>query len=174
MKHLNKFTAYIALGGNLGDVVTSMTKAINLLTEIAHIKKCSSLYKTPPWGNVKQPDFLNACIKITTNLKAEKLLEYCQNIENKLERQRTEKWGARTIDLDLLFHSETKTYISNKLILPHPYMFERAFVLVPLCEIEPNLLINNKTIKDYAGNMPNEELDKILLANNNKKWKTIV
>lgn len=171
---MKNFEAYIALGGNVGDVAKTMQQAIYELSKISNIEKCSSLYQTPPWGNVNQPNFLNACIKINTQLLPIELLLACKAIEKKLGRKSTEKWAPRVIDLDILCHFATKSYESEYLTLPHPYMCVRAFVLLPLQEIAPELQINNKSLDYYINKLKKEDLDKILLDNTNKKWKTIV
>ena len=171
---MNGFSAYIALGGNIGDVASNMLQCIALFDEACSVEKCSSLYTTPPWGYENQAMFLNACIKIKTEMLPEKLLKYCKHLENIFGRQRSDKWGPRTLDLDILFYRPIPNYKSKDLKLPHPFMLQRAFVLLPLCEISPNLKINSKTIKFYVNNLKIEDVSKILLDKTNKKWKTIV
>jgi 2-amino-4-hydroxy-6-hydroxymethyldihydropteridine diphosphokinase len=108
------------------------------------VTKLSALYETPPWGKKDQPDFLNGVIAVETDLNGFDLLSLCQTIEAKLGRVRHEKWGARTIDLDIVYSPDV-TYDTERLKLPHPYMTERAFVLMPLVDVAPNLIINGET-----------------------------
>ncbi len=171
---MKETSAYIALGGNIGDVAANMLHSIALFNEVCSVQKCSSLYITPPWGYKKQNMFLNACIKLKTQMLPEDLLKYCNHLENIFGRQRREKWGPRTLDLDILFYKAIPYYKSKDLTLPHPFMLQRAFVLLPLCEIAPNLEIKSKTIKFYVNNLKIEEVSKIMLDKTNKKWKTIV
>ena len=102
------------------------------------IRKISPVYETDPVGNPDQPRFLNMVVSIETNIKPLCLLDYLGDIEKKLGRERNEKWGPRTIDLDILLYDELIT-ISDRLTLPHPRMHQRRFVLVPLAQINPNL-----------------------------------
>lgn len=163
---------YIGLGGNIGDVARNMQLAINKLSNIGIIQKLSSLYCTKPWGYEHQANFLNSCLTFKTEFLPEKMLAYCQMIEASLGRVRSKKWGPRLIDIDILFCLPISYYKSKNLCLPHPYMLKRAFVLVPLYEIAPDLQIKNKTIKFYINRLKNEELDKILLDKTNKTWNT--
>lgn len=94
----------------------------------------SPIYETPAWGKTDQADFLNLACQVETNLSAQDFLSVCQNIEQELERVRIEKWGQRTIDLDIVFWDEQVIEEEN-LIVPHPYAHERAFVLLPLADI---------------------------------------
>src|SRR5262245_38391899 len=94
----------------------------------------SSLYRTPPWGKTDQPDFLNAAAAVRTTLSPRGLLDLCLETERKLKRVRAERWGPRLIDMDLLIFGD-RTIDEEGLVLPHPRMLERAFVLVPLAEI---------------------------------------
>jgi 2-amino-4-hydroxy-6-hydroxymethyldihydropteridine diphosphokinase len=118
-----------------------------MLDSSAHVSvtAVSSLYKTPPWGKTDQPDFLNGAALIETDLDGPALLRVCQHIETSLGRVRHEKWGARTIDIDLVYSPDV-TYDTDVLKLPHPYMTERAFVLIPVRDIAPELIINGKAI----------------------------
>jgi 2-amino-4-hydroxy-6-hydroxymethyldihydropteridine diphosphokinase len=132
--------AYISLGSNLGNRSENIQQAIDYLYACPQVKilKISSLYKTEPWGVKKQPEFLNAVIKLQTDLGPESLHRYLQEIEYKLHRKRDKKWGPRTIDLDILFFG--KILIDEEdLKVPHPEIADRAFVLIPLAEIAPKL-----------------------------------
>ncbi len=137
---IHKSTCYIGLGSNLENPQQQILSAIEQLRAIKNtiIKKCSSLYHTKAIGNESQPDFVNAVIEIETTLSPHELLQQLLIIEQQHGRKRIEKWGPRTLDLDiLLFDSIVLT--TDELTIPHPRMLERAFVLVPLFEIAPEL-----------------------------------
>lgn len=139
--------AYIGLGGNLGDPVHAMAEALRALdaSETTRVVAVSPVFRTPPWGPVEQPPFLNACAAIETALSAEALLSLCLSIEASLHRDRSVRWGPRTIDLDILDYGGA-TVRSDRLTLPHPRMGERAFVLVPLAEIAPHFSVRDRRI----------------------------
>lgn len=129
-------SVYLGVGSNLGNRCKNIKKAMSLLEGIPGIKlsKISSLYNTLPVGGPKQRNFLNGAIKIKTNLSPLILLENLKGIEKKLGRRKTIKNGPRQIDLDILFYGNILMN-TKKLRIPHPYMFERNFVLKPLKEI---------------------------------------
>ncbi|WP_242145725.1 MULTISPECIES: 2-amino-4-hydroxy-6-hydroxymethyldihydropteridine diphosphokinase [unclassified Bacillus cereus group] len=135
-----KNTVYIALGSNMGDRYTYLTQAINLLDKNSNIQveDVSSVYETDPVGYTDQNRFLNLVIKISTNLLPQELLTVTQKIEIELGRKREIRWGPRTIDLDILLYNQDNIEAEN-LIVPHPRMFERAFVIVPLLEINQDI-----------------------------------
>lgn len=138
--------AYIGLGANLGNRGETMRAALRRMEEHPHLRveRISHFYETPPWGKTDQPQFLNAAACISFDGSAHELLRVLQRIEHELGRVRNEHWGARTIDLDVL-HVEGATCADAALRLPHPYLTERAFVLVPLAEIAPNLMVHGKS-----------------------------
>jgi 2-amino-4-hydroxy-6-hydroxymethyldihydropteridine diphosphokinase len=133
--------AYIGLGSNLGDREAMIRLAIDDLARLPEttLAKASSLYDTEPAGEVDQPNFLNAVAAIDTQLTARQLLWNLQLIEKRLGRVRTQKWGPRTIDLDLLLYGSL-ILEEPDLRVPHPELLRRSFVLVPLVEIEPLLV----------------------------------
>ncbi len=137
--------AYIALGSNLGERLENLKQALELLEgEIAiMIQEVSAVYETAPVGGPKQEPFLNACAAITTNLLPTQLLLKMLGVEETMGRIRKERWGPRIIDLDLLIY-EGATMITPLLELPHPRLAERDFVLFPLFDIAPDLLIPAK------------------------------
>jgi 2-amino-4-hydroxy-6-hydroxymethyldihydropteridine diphosphokinase len=143
---------HIALGSNLGSSIKNLERALTEITRFAQIISVSSLYKTKPWGVTDQPDFINAVASIETALSAEELLDELLKIEKGMGRERVTKWGPREIDLDILTFGNRKFDVS-RLMIPHPHMFERAFVLVPLAEIDPSFkaAIEKLPAEDIAG-----------------------
>ncbi len=141
-----KTIVYIGLGSNLGHKQENLAEARLLLEQVPGITiiKASSLYQTLPWGNVEQEDFINQVLEAESEINAFQLLERLQEIEIKLGRLRNGMWGPRTIDLDILLFGEERIREKN-LIIPHPHMLERLFVLVPLAEISPELIFPNGT-----------------------------
>ena len=132
--------AYLILGGNLGDRRANLENAISQLEQKGVVLLCkSSIYKTAAWGNEDQPDYYNQVIKVATHLDAIYLLRLCLEVEAILGRIRKEKWGERTMDIDILYFND-KVMNSDELKLPHPRIEERRFVLVPLVEIAPDFI----------------------------------
>lgn len=135
--------AWLGLGSNLQQPVSQVRDALGRLGQLEGIEilKTSSLYRTPAWGDEQQDDFINAVVQIETNLAPVPLLHILQSIENKMGRQRSgRRWGPRLIDIDLLLYGNYR-YESEELELPHPRMHERAFVLIPLCELDKAISI---------------------------------
>lgn len=135
-----KETVYIALGSNLGDRAEFLYRARQLLSEFITEMHCSRLYETPPWGVLEQPLFLNQVLRGDTTLPPLKLLDSLKNIEKHLGRKTTLRFGPRVIDLDILLYGE-RVIRSARLQVPHPRMLERAFVMLPLAELSPDLII---------------------------------
>jgi 2-amino-4-hydroxy-6-hydroxymethyldihydropteridine diphosphokinase len=127
--------AYVGLGANLGDAAGSVERALHALGELGRLRRRSSLYRTPPWGKTDQPAFVNAVALLETALTPQDLLEALQRIEVRLGRQPTAHWGPRVIDLDLLLYDDLNIDEPD-FHVPHARMYERAFVLVPLSEID--------------------------------------
>lgn len=127
---------YLSLGSNIGDSACNLTTAITLIEKESKITliKTSSYYQTKPVGGVIQDDFVNCVIEIQTTLNPVELLKVCQSVETRLKRERIVRWGPRTIDVDILLYGDM-TINSDCLTIPHPRMYERAFVMVPLTEI---------------------------------------
>jgi 2-amino-4-hydroxy-6-hydroxymethyldihydropteridine diphosphokinase len=144
-------SALIALGGNVGDVPDTFSRAIAMLCDDQYVwlKESSSYYRTPPWGVEDQPAFVNAAIGVATTLSPQELLGRMKEVEWHLGRNRAFelRWGPRTIDLDLLAYDDL-VLSDAKLTLPHPRLFERAFVLVPLAEIAPDRAIAGVRVRD--------------------------
>lgn len=139
--------ACIGLGSNLGDSLQILKEALSSLQKTGSIQlqKCSACYLNTPWGLEDQPDFYNAVAGIQTGLSASNLLSSLQQIEQEFDRKREEKWGPRTLDLDILCY-ENLQQNNPALRLPHPHFAERDFVLVPLAEIYPDLIISGKPV----------------------------
>ncbi len=131
---------YLALGSNLGDRLSYFKKAVALLEE-GHVKvrRHSTVIETDPVDAPPQAKYLNGVLKVETDLSPEDLLVLTQSIEHKLGRVRQVFHGPRVIDIDILLYDDIKL-VSRKLIIPHPHMFERSFVMKPLKEINPNVL----------------------------------
>jgi 2-amino-4-hydroxy-6-hydroxymethyldihydropteridine diphosphokinase len=149
----------IALGGNLGDVQASFDRAIPLICERAGgtLTARSANYRTPPWGDEDQPAFINACIRMDTSLQPHELLAELQAVERAFGRDRVNerRWGPRRLDLDLLAYDEL-TLATPDLTLPHPRLFGRAFVLVPLAEIAPDRQIAGRTAAECLAHVAAE------------------
>ena len=150
MQTSNLQTVYLLLGSNLGNRKEILDKAIELLSQkVGIIISQSKDYETKPWGITDQPDFLNLAVSIHTHLKPLEILEQTQSIENQLGRIRREKWGARLIDVDIMFYGD-KIIEEPNLKVPHPLMQERDFALTPLAEIAPNFVhpVLGKTVSE--------------------------
>ncbi len=134
---------FLGLGGNLGDPAQAMGEALRRLDADAatEVIAVSSLYRTPPWGKLDQPDFINAAAEVRTALGPRDLLDLCLAEEHRLKRERRERWGPRLIDIDILLYGDRRVSEPG-LDIPHPRMTERAFVLVPLAEIASDLTID--------------------------------
>lgn len=142
--------AFLALGGNIGDVEQAFRVALETLRAHPQIKnlQVSPVYRTPPWGKTDQPDFLNMAAEIDTDLSAHALLDLCLEIERASGRVREERWGPRTIDLDIIAYGDA-VISDDRLNVPHPHAHERAFVLAPLNDIAPDLMISGKRVRDW-------------------------
>jgi 2-amino-4-hydroxy-6-hydroxymethyldihydropteridine diphosphokinase len=148
--------AYLSLGANLGDARATIAEALARLDAGgARVVARSADFQTPPWGKLDQPAFINVCAEIATALSPSELLHLCLATEAALGRQRLEKWGPRTIDIDLLTYGEA-IVATPELTLPHPHMLQRAFVLVPLLDIAPRLKIAGEPIAAIAAKLPHD------------------
>lgn len=137
---------YIGLGSNLDDPAAQLRSALEQIQEIPHttLVACSSFYASAPVGPGEQPDYVNAVARLDTELPPEALLDALQAIENRHGRERTLRWGARTLDLDILLYGNQQLD-SARLCVPHPRMAERNFVLQPLAELAPDLSMPDGT-----------------------------
>jgi len=131
---------YISLGGNVGNTQEIFKEALQIIAEkVGEITQKSSLYQTAAWGNIPQNDFLNQVIELETSLNPNELLDSLLTIELYFKRDRKEKWGPRTLDLDILYYNQ-ELIVTEYLQVPHPRIKERNFILIPLAEIAPNWL----------------------------------
>ncbi|KGA96316.1 2-amino-4-hydroxy-6-hydroxymethyldihydropteridine pyrophosphokinase [Alkalihalobacillus alcalophilus ATCC 27647 = CGMCC 1.3604] len=150
----------LALGSNIGNRQEYLKQALALLQEHTHIQlnNQSPIYETEPVGYVDQQPFLNMVVEIATSLEPLKLLEVTQSIELECGRKRDVRWGPRTLDLDILLYDEENMEVEN-LSIPHPRMLERAFVMIPLSDLQPDRLICNqqKTVGEIAQSLPDKE-----------------
>jgi 2-amino-4-hydroxy-6-hydroxymethyldihydropteridine diphosphokinase len=155
---------FIALGGNVGDVRATFGKAIPNICGMAQaaLLARSSDYATPPWGDQQQDRFINACIEIDTSLDPHALLWVLHKVEQRFGRNRAQerRWGPRTLDLDLLAYDDISLR-RPELTLPHRHLFERAFVLMPLCEIAPDRIIAGRSIKDALAELSTEGIERL-------------
>ena len=140
----------LGLGGNLGDPLASIEAALAGLAARGVVTTARSRpYRTAPWGPVAQPDFVNLCARATTALAPRAVLAAALAVEAGLGRERRERWGPRTIDVDLLVY-DALALAEPGLTLPHPRLTERAFVLVPLAEIAPDWIVAGRRVADWA------------------------
>ena len=135
MEHI----AYLALGSNLGNRLGNLKNAISNLTPQMDVKKKSPVYETPPWGHTDQPPFLNQCVMVETYLEPENLLPHLKRLETVLGREPTFENGPRVIDIDILFYDDL-ILNTPPLVIPHPRLHMRGFVLVPLNDIAPDMV----------------------------------
>jgi 2-amino-4-hydroxy-6-hydroxymethyldihydropteridine diphosphokinase len=153
---------YLGLGSNIDDKETHITQALHLISQICTIKKTSHLYLTEPIGNTKQEWFLNCAVEVETKLHPEQLLSSFKSIERTLGRIKTKKNGPRIIDIDILFYADQVVQTKN-LVIPHPLLQERLFVLQPLMDLNPDFVhpLLKKSIQELYKNNPGEK--KVLL-----------
>lgn len=154
----NFYPLYLSLGGNVGNVVETFQKAKVLISKnIGKIIIVSGLYKTAAWGLENQPDFLNQVLLVNTKLSPTQVLTQALAIEKELGRVRLQKWGERTLDIDLLFYDDS-VLEEEHLIVPHPRISERKFILIPLKEISENLLhpVLKKTVSQLLSECKDE------------------
>jgi 2-amino-4-hydroxy-6-hydroxymethyldihydropteridine diphosphokinase len=148
---MKEHTVYLALGSNLGDRRANLKEAIAALPPQMEVNAKSSVYETPPWGYEDQPKFLNQVIKAKTYLDAEPLLKHLKRLEVALGRKESFPNGPRLIDMDILFYDDL-VLNTPALSVPHPRLHERGFVLLPLMDINPDLVhpINKKSVREMA------------------------
>lgn len=160
MSNAAPFDAIIALGSNIGDKRATIARALERLCAdgVVRVLARSRDFKTPPWGKTDQPWFVNACALVATQLAPRPLLERCLAVERQLGRVRAEKWGPRIIDLDVLVH-RAGAFDEPDLILPHPRITERAFVLAPLADVAPDLTLKGRTVRQWLADIDQTGVD---------------
>jgi 2-amino-4-hydroxy-6-hydroxymethyldihydropteridine diphosphokinase len=156
--------AFLALGGNVGDSRAILDHAVALLCDGADVRLLarSADYRTPPWGVTDQPPFVNLCIAVGTALAPQRLLTRAQEVERALgrDRARERRWGPRTADIDIIAYDDLSLNEAD-LVLPHPRLFERAFVLIPLAEIAPDLVVSGTRIAEAAARCGQGTIEKL-------------
>jgi 2-amino-4-hydroxy-6-hydroxymethyldihydropteridine diphosphokinase len=154
--------AALGLGGNVGDVGAALGRALAALGAARGVElvRTSSLYRTAPWGPIAQPPFLNMAVVVRTTLSPHQLLDLCLAIEKKEGRIRTERFGPRTLDMDILAFGDL-AISDERLVLPHPRLMERAFALVPLAEIAPHLMIGAISVAEAARRLDRTGIEKL-------------
>lgn len=155
--------AFLSLGSNLGDRLNNLKEAVNIIGRYAgvSVERVSSVYETGPVGEVEQDNFYNVVVEIRTGLTARGLLELAQIVERALKRERKIRWGPRIIDVDILLYGDV--FVSEQdLVVPHPEMKNRAFVLIPLIEIAPEIkLPEDKPASVYLEVVAGQKVEKV-------------
>lgn len=151
---------FLGLGSNLGDRRESLDHALDLLSAKVRITSRSSYYETEPVGYADQPWFMNRVVAGETALTPTELLAFTQSVEHALKRVKTIRWGPRTIDVDILLYDDV-VLDTDSLTIPHPRMKERAFVMVPLAEIAPGLVIGGETVEAILTRLEGEAIRKL-------------
>jgi 2-amino-4-hydroxy-6-hydroxymethyldihydropteridine diphosphokinase len=146
---MKEHIVYLALGSNLGNRLSNLKEAIAALPPQMEVKAKSAVYETPPWGYEDQPKFLNQVIKAITYLDPEPLLKHLKRLEVTLGRKETFQNGPRLIDMDILFYDDL-ILNTRSLVIPHPRLQERGFVLLPLMDIDPDLThpVSKKSVRE--------------------------
>lgn len=154
MPEASPVTAYVALGSNLGDRRAHLKSAFAALAALpgTRLLARSAIFETPPFGPAGQQNYYNAAAALSTTLAPRSLLDALFAIEQARGRVRRERWGPRTLDLDLLLHGDASMN-DERITLPHPSMLERAFVLAPLCEIASGLVLNGRTLAQHLAGL---------------------
>jgi 2-amino-4-hydroxy-6-hydroxymethyldihydropteridine diphosphokinase len=164
---MSESTVYIAIGSNLGERRANCKKAVQLLASVGEVLSVSPLYDTAPWGVTKQPRFLNGAVLLSTTLSPVGLLAELKSIESKMGRVKAseERYGPRIIDLDIIFFDDIVKDVEAEegLVLPHPRMHERAFVLKPLADIAPEVIHPKlkKSVRELLAALPAEDRENI-------------
>lgn len=153
---------YLALGSNVGDRQANLRAARHALPPAVDLQACSPIYHTPPWGYDDQPEFLNQALEATTRLPPADLLAYLKSIEHTLGREKTFRYGPRVIDIDILFYGD-RVIEEEGLIIPHPRLHERAFVLVPLADLAPefNHPVLDKTVTELLESVDRQGISRL-------------
>jgi 2-amino-4-hydroxy-6-hydroxymethyldihydropteridine diphosphokinase len=167
---LGETVAALGLGGNIGDPVRAMAEALTALErrDDCVVLAVSRLYRTPPWGKTDQAWFFNACALVRTTLLPEPLLDACLGIEREMKRERIERWGPRTIDLDVLTYGGLRLQ-TERLELPHPRMTGRGFVMMPLADIAADMVVDGRPVASW---LAEADIAGIEVADDSRDWWT--
>lgn len=156
--------AFLSFGGNIGDARATLDRAVAAFCDGAAVRLTarSSDYRTAPWGVEQQPPFINLCIAVETELSPRALLDRALAVERAFGRARTAelRWGPRTLDIDILTYDDAAVNETG-LVLPHPHLFKRPFVLVPLIEIRPDLTIGGTSLKRALESLDRQEVERL-------------
>jgi len=156
--------AFVAFGGNVGDARDTIARAIAQFCDGDRVRLIarSSDYRTPPWGKTDQPAFINACIIVETGLTPLGLLDRAHEVERAFgrDRHKEERWGPRSLDIDLLTYGDDMLDDPD-LTLPHPRLFERAFVLAPLTEIAPNAVVAGRSLREALERLDQSGIERL-------------
>ncbi|MBU5306404.1 2-amino-4-hydroxy-6-hydroxymethyldihydropteridine diphosphokinase [Clostridioides mangenotii] len=151
---------YLGLGTNMGDRLLNLKRAVEYLESFEGIRivKLSKVYETKAWGYTDQDDFLNMCLEVETDIDKHEVLQICQEVEQRLHRKRIIRWGPRTIDVDILFYND---FVSDdeELILPHPRIKQRAFVIIPLLDLDEDIMLKGKKLRHYLDLLPGVDIE---------------
>ncbi|AVA21768.1 MULTISPECIES: 2-amino-4-hydroxy-6-hydroxymethyldihydropteridine diphosphokinase [unclassified Rhizobium] len=168
MPETGQTRATLGLGGNLDNPVKAMAlalRALDVRTD-CHVAAVSRLYRTPPWGKTDQSFFYNSCAAVDTTLSPEALLDVCLGIERDMKRVRIERWGPRTIDIDILTYGDLER-AEPLLEIPHPRMTERGFVLMPLADFGADLVVSGRKVADW---LSEADVQGIEVADESRDW----
>ena len=159
---MKEHIVYLALGSNLGDRLANLKEAIAALTPQMNVKAKSQVYETPPWGYEDQPKFLNQVVRAKTYLEPEQLLKHLKRLEVALGRKESFPNGPRLIDIDILFYDDL-VLKTPALVIPHPRLHERAFVLMPLMDIDPDLVhpVSKKSVREMMALCNSKGIEKV-------------
>jgi len=162
--------AYLCLGGNLGNPRETMAAALRRIDadRLTKVVAVSALFRTPPWGVLDQPPFLNAVAEVRTTRSPRALLDLCLDTEIRLKRVRGERFGPRMIDIDVLLYGD-RSVKEVGLEIPHPRMVVRAFVLVPLADLAPELSVRNVRVSSYLTGLDSSGIERV--SEDGSWWK---
>lgn len=156
-------TVYLALGSNLGNRLANLKQAVAALSPQMELKAKSHVYETPPWGYQNQPKFLNQVIQVSTYLEPEPLLKHLKRLEVTLGRKASFRNGPRLIDIDILFY-DNLVLDTPSLVIPHPRLHERGFVLLPLADIAPDFIhpVQKKSVRELLASCNVSDITKFV------------
>jgi 2-amino-4-hydroxy-6-hydroxymethyldihydropteridine diphosphokinase len=162
---------FLGLGSNLGDRRGNLLEALRLLDAMEDVRvlEVSSVYEAEPWGVLEQPDFLNLVAELATTRTPRGMLAACAEVEEKLGRIRGQRWGPRVIDVDILLYDDIKLE-DEDLIIPHPHMLERDFVMVPLLELRPDMELAGERGEDLRPRQGDRQTARAVFRYDKEEW----